>query len=143
MNIVTRQLTIRMMLGRTLGGLMLIGLMGCGGKPSGPARYEVSGAATYDGKPIPEGTIYFEPDASQGNSGPGSLAIIHQGTYRTSSGAGVIGGPYLVRVNGNDGVTQQLSDGTPAEGKPLFKEKVLSIDLPKEKTVHDIAVPVK
>src|SRR5262249_27220509 len=34
-------------------------LAGCG--PTGPVRYEITGMVLYDGKPLDDGVIYFEP----------------------------------------------------------------------------------
>src|SRR5690606_14257145 len=66
-------------------------LVGCGG--GGPALYDVSGAVTLDGKPVPFGRITFTPDLSKGNSGGPGYAGIVDGKFTTASatGRGVIG----------------------------------------------------
>jgi len=118
-------------------GLMI--LLGCGGK-SGPTRYDLSGAATFQGKPIPYGTISFRPDTSRGNSGPGGFVQIREGQYETESGKGTVGGPHVLTISG----FAQLPGATPgAEGAPqLFSPYEMKIDLPKEDTTRDIEVPV-
>jgi len=110
---------------------------GCG---SGNTNYPVSGVVTYDGKPVPVGEIVFEPDASKGNSGAGSVAAIKDGAYSTASGKGVTGGPYIIRVTGFDGVVVNVEASTGSVLFPPYEEKV---DLPKEGGVRNIEVPKK
>lgn len=113
-------------------------LTGCSGGASGPQRYEVSGSAQFDGKPIPAGQIVFEPDSTKGNSGPQGFAEIHDGKYDTrKEGRGTIGGPHRVRINGYDGISQD--EMHPA--KTLFPEYQTTVDLPKENGTHDFNVP--
>jgi hypothetical protein len=111
---------------------------GCGGA-GGPARYDVSGTVTFNGSPVPGGSITFEPDASKGNKGPAGHAKIKDGKYDTSvDGSGTVGGPHVVKITGLGGKTDP--DLFP-EGEPLFPEWETSVDLPKEKTTQDFAVP--
>lgn len=113
---------------------------GCGGRGDGPPRFDVSGTATFQGQPIPVGSIIFEPDASKGNSGPGGFARITDGKYDThrEAGQGTVGGPHLVRITGTDG---KPSDEYAPEGSALFPEYRTTVDLPKERTTHDFDVP--
>ena len=121
---------------RCLVGLAAVLLPGCG--PSGAGRYDVSGAVTYDGQPVPAGLVIFEPDASKGNTGPASYATIQQGRYATQPGEGAVGGPILVRIMGRDG---DPSSETP-QGRMLFpREYQTNINLPQENTTHDFDVP--
>jgi len=111
--------------------------VGCG--PTGPARYDVSGSVTFDGQPVPVGTITFVP--ATGNSGPGGSAGIQAGRYDTAStGKGPTGGPHVAIITGFDGKTvggvEQVQ-----EGSPLFIDYREEFDLPKEKTVRDFQVP--
>ena len=105
----------------------------------GPARYDVSGTVTYQGQPVPIGSIVFEPDSTKGNSGASGSAQIKDGKYdtREEDGTGTIGGPHLVRILGLDG----KPDGELTRGTPLFPEYGTTIDLPKETTTHDFDVP--
>jgi len=116
---------------------VLVAPMGCGS--SGPTRYRLEGEITYDGKPVPAGEIFLEPDTSQGNSGPGGHAIIEDGRYATVSGKGTVGGPHILRVEGTDG---EASWEAPYGGY-LFDEFVVSVDLPEEDTTYDIVVPAE
>jgi hypothetical protein len=110
--------------------------VGCG-RTGGLARYELSGQVTYGGKPVPGGTIVFEPDASKGNSGPASYATIAAGQYTTESGQGTVGGPHLVRIAGTDGIPK----GELPQGRSLFSEYRAAADLPKGTSTQDFAIP--
>jgi hypothetical protein len=125
--------------------LSLVALAGCG--DSGPARFELSGTVTYDGKPVPAGFIVFIPDDATGNSGPGTTAGIQDGQYRTLPDKGTIGGPHVATVYGFEGKHHEAAKGSGGPtiidpmGHPLFKTATIKLDLPKEKTAQDIAVP--
>lgn len=107
---------------------------GCGGD----GRYTVSGKVTYAGKLVPVGEIAFEPDASRGNRGPGSLARIKAGQYSTEPGMGVVGGAYEVRITPFDGVPA----GESTDGKPLLRAPyVTKIDLPRGTASQDFDIP--
>lgn len=120
---------------------MVAFLVGCN-RTTGPARYDVSGAVTFDGKPVPTGSIIFAPDTSKGNDGPGASAEIKDGVYRTRAGQGTIGGPHVATVSGFDGVPYQSGPMTNPMGKPLFTNVQISVDLPKQTAMQDIVVPV-
>jgi len=121
-------------------GLCLCGaaMLGCSG-PSGPPRYEVSGKATFAGKPIAAGSISFVPDTSRGNRGPGSFAPIRDGRYCTPPGKGTVGGPHVLTVLGLDRLPG--SGGAGEDPPPLCSSYRLTVDLPKEDTTYDIDVP--
>lgn len=102
---------------------------GCGGD-GGVPRYDISGTATFDGKPIPQGVIQFLPDAAKGNKGPATNANIVDGTYDTSaSGKAPIGGEHIVIISGFDGNARP--DEELPYGLPLFSEFRTAADLPK------------
>lgn len=106
----------------------------------GPETYTLSGKATYQGKPIPAGTIYLEPDPAQGGTGPQALAIIENGQYRTVAGKGVGWGPYLIKVVGYDGKPATQSGEELPDGKPLFIPYETTVNLPRESSTQDIEV---
>lgn len=116
--------------------------VGCG-RTTGPARYDLAGTITYDGKPVPAGSIVFAPDTSKGNDGPGASADIKDGVYRLGPGRGTIGGPHVARISGFDGKPIQDGPIVNPMGKPLFANVQISIDLPKQAATHNIAIPVK
>jgi hypothetical protein len=126
--------------GPTLAGLVvtLSALAGCG---SGEEKlYNVSGTVTYDGKPVPKGLIFFDPDPTKGTAGTQGFANIVNGKYDTADkGKGVRGGSYVVRVNGFDG--KEANDAP--FGQPLFPEYTDKKELPKENSTFDLAIPKK
>jgi len=112
-------------------------LVGCG--IDGPPRYRVQGLVTYDGKPVPAGTIIFEPDSSQKNDGPQGRATIHGGNFDTSRGGiAIVGGPHRITILGCDGTS--ISETSP-QGKPLFDPYTMIVDLPKKDGKQDFEVP--
>jgi hypothetical protein len=63
-------------------------------------RRALAGAVTYDDKPLPYGTIQFDPDRSKGGSGPQGAGEIRDGRYRTNPNFGPQPGPHVVRITG-------------------------------------------
>lgn len=114
---------------------LVLATTGCGG-PSGPPRYDVRGSVTFSGKPVPAGSIVFEPDPEQGNTGPACYASITAGHYATPHGEGTVGGPHIVRITGTDGIAQ----GEFPEGRTLFTEYRTAVDLPKDSSTQDFAI---
>ena len=128
------------LLGRfCLTSLFVCLLVGCG---DGGGRHHVSGNATFAGKPIPTGKIYFTPDASKGNSGAAGWADIQDGKFDTKApgGQATIGGPMLVRIEGADGV--RIDEERP-NGNPLFPFYETQVDLPKSSSTRDFDVPAE
>jgi hypothetical protein len=113
-------------------------LAGCDGQPR---LHHVSGKVMYDGKPLPAGVIYFDPDVSKNNDGPQGYAIIQNGEYDTAAagGKGVVGGPHIARIEG--------FDGKPGEelplGRPLFTDFKQPLDLPKAASTQNFDVPAR
>jgi hypothetical protein len=120
-----------------LVGLALLVLAGCQGEEK---LYDVSGKLTCDGKPIPKGLIFFDPDPTKGTAGTQGFANIKDGVFDTADrGKGVRGGAYVIRVSGFDG--KEANDAP--FGQPLFPEYQEKRDLPKAKSTLDINVPGK
>src|SRR3954452_19872297 len=72
---------------------------GCGS--SGTGVYRRTGTVTFAGKPVPLGTVYFDPDVAAGGSGASGFAEIVDGKFDThNNGKGSISGPMIVRVTG-------------------------------------------
>src|SRR3954467_9274669 len=90
---------------RWLGAVVLAAVMALGCSESGPKRHRVWGTVTYDGQPIPFGSVVFTPDGAQKNSGPQGIAEIHDGKYDTGAtgGKGIGGGPTIIQVTGLSG----------------------------------------
>lgn len=119
--------------------LVCVAGIGCGGG----SGYQVSGKVTFKGQPVPKGYITFAPDASKGNKGPGGMAMIENGVYRTEPGKGVVGGPYQIRIVGMDGKPTKMSGEELLDGKPLFPPYETTLDLPTKNLEHDFEIPVK
>ena len=112
--------------------VLIVAVVGCGSGDTGPQRYRVSGKVTFNGQPVPAGSIYFETA-----DGPSGGAQIINGSYDTSSGKGVVGGPHDIVIQGFDGVGL-----APGElGTPLFNPFRVNEDLPKSDTTKDFEVP--
>ena len=126
---------------RTLCYMMAAGLLtslaiGCQ-KQDGPVRYDVSGTVTYQGDPVPSGSVVFTPDTAQGNSGPQGTAKIVDGHYDTAnSGRGTVGGPHQVHVIATDAMTAEE-----AELQPPLAEHTFTLDLPEDETTQDLEIP--
>jgi hypothetical protein len=82
----------------------------------------VAGRVTYNGSPLPSGTIVFVPDTSRGEQGPIAFGTIHaDGTYtlKTGEAQGASAGWYKVTVNS---LTSSLSQS----GQPFtFPQSVI------------------
>jgi hypothetical protein len=78
-------MSIRKMHWRNSGWLLtvLLALAGCG--RSGPATYPVSGAVSYNGKPVPDGSIVF---MSADNHLAADAGKIHDGRFEFAAKAG-------------------------------------------------------
>jgi hypothetical protein len=85
---------------------------------------------TYQNKPVAVGRIFFDPDTSKGNDGPGGMAGIVNGKYQTEPKFGMVGGHHLVRI----AVAENVEDGPIANF-------VLNVDLPKESGKYDFVLP--
>ncbi len=118
-----------------LGALTPLFALGCG--DSGPPRFRISGTVTYEGKPVPTGSIVFQPDAARNNSGPNGSATIKDGVFDTRvDGQGFSGGPQIVIVQAFDG-TNIDPDYNP-HGLSLGSGYTESHDLPDGDAVLDI-----
>jgi hypothetical protein len=119
-------------------GAALLAAAACG--RSRVERYDVSGTVTYGGQPIPLGQIMFQPDTSQGNSGPAGVAKIENGRFDTrASDKGTVGGPHRIIITGYDGQID-LDHELPA-GAALFDEFHGTVELPQASTTLNIDVP--
>jgi hypothetical protein len=117
-----------------LAGAILV--VGCGPKEK---LYDVSGTITFEGKAIPKGLIFFDPDTSKGTPGTQGFANIENGRYDTSvrgKGKGIQGGSYTIRISGFDG---KEAPEAPF-GQYLFPEHQLTKELPPQNQTFDYDV---
>lgn len=102
-----------------LGLLLTLGLatLGCGAE--GPATYPVRGTVTCQGKPVPHGTVIFNPVATtqppaRGTIGPDGTYELT--TYRSRDGA--MAGEHKIIVNATTKVDPNLEVGQPGYQAP-------------------------
>lgn len=92
--------------------VLVIGAIAFGCSKSGPTVVEVQGVVTYQGKPVPKGTVLFLPKPNtDGSFHPASGVIAGDGSYSMKAfpgRKGVVPGEYLVAVNAYTG---SLMDG--------------------------------
>lgn len=83
-------------------------LAGC--RPAGPARHQIAGTVTFDGRPVPSGLIRFEADATRGNNGPVGYAVIKDGRYTTAEhgSKGALKGPLVAIMTGGPAPNPQV-----------------------------------
>lgn len=122
----------------SLALVCLVFTVGCG-KPGN----RVTGAVTFDGRPVPAGKVYFKPDGEAGNSGATGYADIVDGRYDTSAeGARNVGtGAMIISVEGNE--PQAAGEGADADvtAKVLFLGYEIRQDIASGDVTLDIAVP--
>ena len=83
----------------------------------------------FAGKPVPQGTITFAPDASKGVKGPAGSASIVNGEYDTSKGGiAIVGGAHRISITGYDGNADPENE-LPL-GKSLFQDYQQQYDFP-------------
>lgn len=116
--------------------------VGCG--ESG--RYRVSGNVTFDGAPVPAGTLTFIPIGPGDPGRSAGFCRITSGKFTSRTGRHPAGGLHRVMINGFDGVpfTSEVADQTVTNpfGKPLFDMHFVEVDVPKKQdTVLDFVVP--
>jgi hypothetical protein len=120
------------------GVITLVATAGCG--DSGPPRLEVWGDINWNGSPVPNGVIYFDPDVMKGNSGPQGFTVIVNGKYdtRAANSKGCVSGPHVAEIHGYD--AQEISQFRPY-GNKLFVPQKLPVTIPADGGQLDFTVP--
>jgi len=115
----------------------IVAAVGC----SSSAIYHVSGIVTYNDKPLPYGTIFFNPAAGNHEAAQGT-AFIKDGAFDTrgAGGRGVSSGDFIVNIKGLDG--KFISTDEP-NGKTLFNDFTQEVPIGKADLVLNFKVPVK
>jgi hypothetical protein len=111
---------------------------GCGSSEEGPAKFHLSGKVTFEGQPVPQGTVLLIPTGD--TKGPAGQARIVNGQYSTQEQGGtpVIAGDLLVQVEGfeADAPGQEFA-------KALFKPFETSHKMTNADGTLDIEVQAK
>jgi len=117
--------------------LLVLFSAGCGGGVEQPTMYNLKGKVTFDGQPLENGMIYFDP-AEAGTGKHAGFSPIKDGAFDTSSedGKGHAGGKILVRVKAY-GPPSENDEPTVAP----FDEWSEAAELPTEDSEKDFAVP--
>ena len=97
-----------------LAGFMAV-CIGCGGSDLST----VEGTVTFDGEPVEEGSIVFEP---ADGVGPAAGGTIEQGRYRLAGDAGVVPGQKTVRISAVRSTGRQVEAGSPAPEGTMVDE---------------------
>jgi len=114
---------------RPLGFLSLLALVvvsgGCGG-----SRTSAKGTITYDGKPLEDGSISFDPADGQGPTFGGR---IEAGKYEIEVPSGAIG-KKIVRIRGNRKTGKQIEAGPPTPKGTMMDEVIFLPTVYNEKS---------
>jgi hypothetical protein len=93
-------------------GLLAAVFASCGCGSDGSQRVVLTGAVTYKGEPVADGTALFAP--CDGTTGPSIVAKIVDGRYRTDSQGGLAPGNYRVEILGYRKGTSDVHSAGPA-----------------------------
>ena len=118
-----------------MSAALLLGTGCAGGEKNGT---QVSGAVTVGGAPLKGGSITFEPDSKQGNTGPVAITPIVDGKYQTDPKRGVGTGAYVVRIAPPD-----VESGSDVSAIVMKKPFTTSVQIEASKTTYDFDVPQK
>jgi hypothetical protein len=102
----------------------LVGLVPLACGPTGPEMATISGKVTYNGKPVPKGTITFIPVAQGGRNAVGVIAS--DGSYALQTekpGDGALLGDYNVTISAHDEAVLDYIPSKPVEPKLLAPAK--------------------
>ncbi|WP_207395613.1 hypothetical protein [Bremerella alba] len=100
-------------------------------------KFHIEGVVTYQGQSVPVGSIVFQPDPSQGNSGPYGVAQIKDGKFSTKlQGQASVGGPHLVIIEAFDG--KEVNPDYAPYGASIGLTYQERFDLPKQDSTLDI-----
>ena len=131
-----------------IGGWCVVAMLaGCSRGPS-LERFPVAGTVTHDGRPVPRGSVWFEPTASVGTIAATGFALIENGSYRTPPDTSPGKGLYRVRIIGRDGTPpteKDLAEMMPGQkflGQPVFPEYSTTRELTGGNDRLDLVVPV-
>jgi len=102
---------------------LVAGAPGCG--ESGPPMGRVSGKVTYNGQPVPKGTISFQSASPEGRNATGEIGPDGSYTIQTETpGDGAIVGDYKVAITAlEDNVVLDYIPKKKPEPKRLVPEK--------------------
>ncbi|MEZ6057127.1 MAG: hypothetical protein R3C01_10520 [Planctomycetaceae bacterium] len=120
---------------------VVFSLSGCGGGEPVPDMYHLSGKITFEGQPVQNGSIFFEPTVAGG--GHVGFAVIKDGAYDTKAegGKGHAGGKLNVRIVPTGPPRTDTADDSPNPGP--FPEWSVEEEFPKSDSTKDFEVPAE
>lgn len=83
--------------------LVAVAVMLIVGCESGPGKVSVGGTITYDGEPVKDGQIAFEPRGA----GKMQFGVVTDGKYAIPAEFGLVPGEYLVRITASRSTGQK------------------------------------
>ncbi|MHC2066532.1 hypothetical protein ACYFX5_03585 [Bremerella sp. T1] len=117
--------------------LVIVGATGGCSQSDGVEKYHIEGVVTFQGNAVPVGSIVFQPDPSQGNSGPYGVAQIKDGKFSTKlEGEAIVGGPHLVIIEAFDG--KNVNPDYAPYGASIGSTYQERFDLPKQDSTLEI-----
>jgi hypothetical protein len=117
---------------------LLVGVLTLCGCSDQSGRSLVEGRVTWEGKPVPAGSVAFEPDPDRGGKGPAGVALIRNGRFRTEAKFGAVAGPHIARFWFFDG---QGGDALSPSGRMICPEFTEPVDLPGKAVTIDFDFP--
>ena len=117
--------------------ILLFAVVGCGGGPSRPPTYSVTGQVTENGKPVAGVDVAFRPDDSASGQKPANGKTDVEGRYTLTTfsfGDGAMAGSYRVTLSKFNAVADNAADVDsedyvpPSASKP---DKLPANQLPK------------
>lgn len=132
-----------------IGGWCVVAVLAGCSRGKSIDRFPVAGTVTHDGRPVPRGSVWFEPTASVGTFAATGFAVIESGTYQTPPDTSPGKGLYRVRIIGRDGTPpteKDLAEMMPGQkflGQPVFPEYTTTMELTGGNDRVDLIVPVR
>jgi hypothetical protein len=117
---------------------------GCGRAREKFERVVVSGEVLFDGKPVPHGAIWFEPDLSTGTDSPTGFATIRDGKFKTDLSRSPKAGKHVIRITGSAQSREELAKNSATDEvvvEPLFPEYTQPIEITEGGASLEVSIP--
>jgi hypothetical protein len=112
--------------------LVVLLCTGCGTRRKNGVT--LTGAVTFNGRPVPAGQVVF---LSEGRITSSGIAVIKDGVYRTVDGREPVSGPQVVRFQLCDGVRS----GMAPYGQLIAPVQEIEVTLAQAETTRDFHLP--
>jgi len=100
----------------------------------------VKGTVTFQGQPVKDGAIFFEPTASVGEIAPTVYLRVSEGKYDAQDG-GPVAGKYRVVVGGRDESSKHVDSDGVTHTKQLFEDYKFDVEIPPPNNTLNVEVP--